>query len=100
MIEKFLKLKQCNPAKLRVIHSAETIASKEWGILEDIINMLRSFKIALKSLCWREAKFLTTEVSFQFIMTKLSENTPLANALKEIKIVIIIPQEDTDCRFI
>lgn len=47
--------------------------------------MFRPFQIAFKVLCSKDEALLTTEVSFKFIMRKLSEkNTPLANSLKEI----------------
>ena len=84
MIERFLKLKQCIPKALRVIRSTESITSKEWEALEEMRDVLRPFEIALKSLCSRDATLLTAEVSFKFIIKKLSEkNMPLAKSLKE-----------------
>ncbi|CAB4063780.1 unnamed protein product [Lepeophtheirus salmonis] len=59
MIERFLKLKQCIPKALQVINSAEIISTKEWEVLEEMIDVLRPFEIALKGLCSRDANLLT-----------------------------------------
>ena len=84
MTARFLELKLCIPKALKQINSVVKFSTSDWEILENIRDSLRPCEIAVMGLCTRESTLLTAEVSFQFIVKKLSDvNNPLKNALKE-----------------
>ncbi|GBM67657.1 hypothetical protein AVEN_226026-1 [Araneus ventricosus] len=84
MIERFHKLKVCIDKALIDIGSDTTFSDLELLKIEDLIESLQPFKLAVEALCRRDSILLTAATTLKFILEKLvTQDTMLSAELSE-----------------